>query len=245
MIGSQRGQAGLVAILIALVLTVIGLSVASQASREALISTSESEGTRTLEGAQSGAEKGLQQEFTTSSSGDNIGSGQLYETGAAYEINAGTSLDLILEEGMSLELEGPFPSDITVQWGSAGQGNQAGLLVSYYKEEQAWYQGYNPYSGATGGLVGDFKPSDPPTGGYASKIDLPTRGADIIRIKALAATTVIKVDGVDPKNIRQVRAAAVNEQDNQGRVVEVRETAPGRPSVLDYALFAGSGAIEK
>jgi hypothetical protein len=65
-----------------------------------------------------------------------------------------------------------------------------------------------------------------------------------LRIKALYNTTIIRVDGA-PDATRLVEGAGANLLDYQGRIVEVRETQPGRPNILDYALFAGAGSIAK
>jgi hypothetical protein len=192
----------------------------------------------------------------TTTSGDG---GSLTATDVATAIENGC-FDLVLEEGMSVELKNP--RDFEVWWGLPTQrcSQQAGLLVSWYSanvDTPAKYQAYkpNPVDGdpCSGFFGGDFTASD--TGGaptcgegnvtFANHVDnVPDPfSAAIVRIKALYNSTVIRVraDG----QVRLVRSAATNRQDNQARVVEVRETQPGAPLVMDYALFAGAGNIEK
>jgi hypothetical protein len=257
LIKQQSGQAGLAAILVSIIMLVVGLSLASRASREALISVHEGEGTRTLEGAQTGADFGLGTLFGIGGTTEIVDSDGRAPAIAQIE---GEFLEIVLDRGVSVELRNlpphrSIPLLLTICWGAQGitGTNQAALLVSSFSTSggnnginaSADFQKFRPHDQNLGIGATPANPGCSIGGGATLRNQVSVSSSDVhtMRIMALYNSTIVRIDA--PTQAQVVRAAATNVDDAQVRVVEVRQTHPGAPTLLEYALFSGYGGISK
>ena len=232
----QPGQAGIIAIIVTTVLFALGISVSSQVTKEVVQNIEREESTQALNAAEGGL-----------------------ETGSTTNVNVSTGIidnsSILLSEGDSVEIEvsnivssnnGNANFQIMWELGDSNNnctGDTPALLISHYQGSGASATvNYYPIAGygcTNDGYTKAEKGSSP----YRNLFTNNTNGVNItdgrIRIKALFNNTYLKLPGL----INVSRSAAQDDTGEQVRVVELRQTTPAAPAVMDYALFAGSGDI--
>lgn len=267
---SQSGQVAVVVLLIMAVLLVLGLSLASRTTQEALISSQEEDTTRVFNAAETAVEEAL----SKLSKGEPIAAGSPIgvntsnlpdNTSATYTLTAETDLSGTITQGMSASVFLTDTSPFTIHWGSASDcNNNASLIVSLYYSSggttKVKHLPLKPVGCYTDGskAVG-FTDSVSDTGTYKNKYAISFGAApwqlaagevpQILRIKALYKDAEFGISGITlPSQKDVVRAEASDSKVEGGsqekRAIEVSRTKPAPPAILDYSLYSG-GSLNK
>ncbi len=138
---SQSGQVAVVVLLIMAVLLVLGLSLASQTTQEALISSQEEDTTRVFNAAETAVEEALSKlskgETIANGSPVTVDAGSLpSNTSATYMLQASNSLEGDITQGMSATVfldSTNYYDGMEIHWGTAADCNSdASLILSLY-----------------------------------------------------------------------------------------------------------------
>lgn len=271
---SQSGQVAVVVLLIMAVLLVLGLSLASQTTQEALISSQEEDTTRVFNAAETAVEEALSKlskgETITQGVNTPVEAGNLpNNTSASYLLGIDDKAEGVITQGMSASVFLDSRDPMTIHWGTAADCNSdASLIVSlYYKPTPSTSQQVvvKHLALKPTGCYGDaakavgFTEGTNDTGTYNYRYTLtPTDAAwgatnpampQMLRIKALYANAPFLIDGITlPSQKDTISATATDTVDPSGsrerRAIEVTRTKPAPPVLFDYALYSG-GSLSK
>lgn len=238
-LGLRSGQIGITAVLLTTLLLAVGVSVSNRVSKQIQNSTSRQESSALLNEAESVADI---------VSGGTTG---VSETDTLqYITNAtGDNKSVYLSEGESVEanLSGALP---TIYWelgdpnAACDRSSSPAILLSHFKSDGTvdYYllTGYNCTDGNRNGYTAASASNGDPYRNVLNTGTLTNVSGGTIRLKALYNNTYLMMDGL----VTAARVAASNDAGNEVRIVEQqRTTTPAAPSVMDYAVFAGDGAI--
>ncbi|MDO5561298.1 MAG: hypothetical protein Q4G02_00800 [bacterium] len=236
----HSAQAGIIAIIVTTVLFALGLSVSNQVTKEVVENIEREESTQALNAAEGGLETG----------GDN--------STVQVTSSIADESSILLSEGDSVEMAIPSTGSLEIMWEltSSDPNDHPALLLSHYKGTDSnttvdyyplacndcdvangKYTGYTKAVGGTNPYRNKCQIALSNTETSPHQITLSDGG--YIRIKALFNNTYLKIPGL----VNVTRSAAKDSSTEQARVVELRQTTPAAPAVMDYALFAGSGDI--
>lgn len=268
---SQSGQVAVVVLLIMAVLLVLGLSLASRTTQEALISSQEEDTTRVFNAAETAVEEALSKlskgEAITEGLPIGVSTSNLPDsTSATYTLTAETTLSGTITQGMSATVFLTDTSPFTIHWGSASDcNNNASLIVSLYyssggttKVKHLPLKPIGCYSDGSKAIGFTEGVSD--TGTYRNKYVISSFAAapwqlvagevpQIMRIKALYKDAEFGISGITlPSQKDVVRAEASDSKVEGGsqekRAIEVTRTKPAPPAIFDYSLYSG-GSLNK
>lgn len=221
-------QIGVIAVVLTTILLAIGVSVSTRITQEAVQNAERTESTQTFNVAEGGVETG-------GTGTDNVD--------VVSNIVGDNAIYLSAGESVEIKLDGTMP-DIFWNLNTICSTSNKGpaLLISYYPDNTTVQ--YYPISGfgADCNRDGYLSSVDPGSGSvYKNKYSNADITGGRIRIKALFTSTHIQMAGL----VDTTRSAAQDElSGEQVRVVEQRQTDPAAPSVMDYALFAGTGNLQ-
>ena len=266
----ESGQVGVIILLTMTGMLVMGLSVASRTTQEALLSGKEVESTRVFNAAEQGIEKAL--------SGDLDFIGDTYEgtvesvvgIGVDFTIAKINMLETRLFEGVSVGVDVTGASDgdnLQIDWSKltdCGAETLASIIVSIYYDDSGTTRVRHEALGACNIGDGFTLGSVIDENGYKRRFDLPLQTDDfLVRVKAVYNDVHIKVSSSDfampvqyyairSKNYPismfngyyAIRSEAANEESSETRIVEVNRTLKSAPSILDYAVYSG-GSLSK
>ncbi len=248
----NKGQVGIVMILIMSVLMTVGLSLAANANRDLSLSQSEEESNRVFNAAEAGIEQALSQDGSFDSSFSD--SFSIDNADVNFSIDKTSSLETRVFEGVSIHIDvvGATASNLVVDWArenDCASENPASLMITAFYEEngvsRARYYlagacdegSYDRDHGAELASVIDID-------GYRRRFSVPIEADDLFfRIKPLYNDTHIRVAGGGgsiPTQGYAIRSEAKNQNGDETRIVQVNRSLPAAPSVMDYALFSGT-----
>jgi Tfp pilus assembly protein PilX len=257
----QSGQIGIIVLLIMVVLLTIGLSLASQSSKELSLSQQEEESTRVFNAAEAGVEQALSSDLSAQSAD--------YATGTSSVPGSNTSVNFSVTKQRLLTarvLQGSTAmvpvtnsagtqtaSSITIQWGreTSCTQNPASLILSIYSydttktpKNSVRYYAYTPCDyGETVTLS-----STPGTNGYFRTQTIALNAKDyMVRIKPAHNDTTVEVTaaaGSLPVQSYTIKSTAANQGGNEQRAVQVDRTLDVAPSIFDYVLFSGTTLVK-
>lgn len=247
---SQRGQVGIILLLITVVMMTIGISIASRTTSDIRISDTNEQANRALDAAETGVEDALSQDLSVYNGGT---------TGSTSQIDVSTTvgrqqvLETTIEPGLSVGVDvtgAPNNQQLTINWAKESDcTQQASLIVSVYNTG-----GSNPavrrqYAGMKAGACSGRNTTDGFTqsnAGTASGYNLSTTitllsGDTLVRIRPVYNETAIRVSGGAwlPVQMFKVKSTAQSIQSKETKAVEVDRGLPMPPTVFDYVLFSG------
>ena len=254
---NQSGQVAIVILLIMVVLSTVGLSLASRTTQEVFLSQQEAQSARVFNAAEVGLEDALSQDF------DSI-SAQNYNdstTVSGVDINTSINLNNVLEtnilEGNAVHIDlKNYNGNFTVNWSrettcdpDVTTTNTASILVSvYYDDGGTTKVIHDAFGPCTRSPDDQFTISGVRNGsnGYQKKtIDLSAGpGTSLFaRVRPVYADTAVRITGsVDfPTQFFVIRSQADNVDGDENRTVEVGRTLSASPSFMDYSLYSGAG----
>lgn len=252
---TQRGQIGIVLLLMTVVMMTVGISVVSRSTSDIKISNTNEEANKALDAAESGVENALSQDLNTfPSSGSTQGStGQI---GVTTNVTRLTTLEARVDQGetVGVDLTGVAANTIvTLNWAKETNCAQQASLVATVFNTSA---GPNPppvrryYFGLRTGNCDNQRTTNDnfalsnlgTVASFSLSNTITTQAGDfLIRIRPLYNSTDLRVSGIGlPTQAYAVRSQAQNQDSKETKVVEVNRTLPVAPSVFDYVLYSGT-----
>jgi Tfp pilus assembly protein PilX len=227
---TQSGQVGIIIILIMIVLLTIGLSLATQTTKEIFLSNQESESTRVFNAAEAGVEEALATDLTAQS--QDLVTGSTDVTGANATVNysiqkvktletripqSGTAMVKVADPGVA-----PGVTSLQVDWGretACGQ-TPATLILAIFSYSSSTnpkttvrYVALSPCDYSDGNTAINTAG----TNGYFRTTSVPINATDtLVRVKAFYNDTSVRVAGVGgtgvlPVQSYLIRSTAVNQ----------------------------------
>lgn len=247
----QSGQVGVITLLIMAVLLTIGLSTAVNTSQDVELSRQEAESARVFNAAESGVEKALQEYVP----GDGAQSGSLdsiSDVGVDYFVTELNSLETRLFEGLSVAIDvtGNGGSPLEIEWSredDCGTQDPASLLAAVFSDDGSGgtMVRYEPIGACDRGDKFETA-STINQDGYRRRYELALAPDDLfVRLRPLYNDTHLRItgQGLPTQGIR-IRSEAENQLGSETRAVEVTQSLPTAPSVMDYALVSGTNIVK-
>jgi Tfp pilus assembly protein PilX len=250
---ANRGQAGLIVMLIMVVLLTVGISIAARSSSDVGLSRQEEEASRAFDAAEAGIEKALEE----------IGTGTFSESGTVDITGITTSYSIGEEQTLNTRVIQGHVAQVDVSNASGGETvriswaknqncdtNAASVIVAIYNHSGANYTVRREAYAAcdhsdnfeTSGVVDG-------SGGYFKSVPVGlVSGDQIMRVMPVYNDTDILVEGSGGYNLPvqyyKVRSEATHDVGGETKVVEVTRTLPAIPSIFDYVLFSGTSIVK-
>jgi type II secretory pathway pseudopilin PulG len=262
---AQSGQVGLVILLVMVVVSTVGLSVASRSTQEITTSRQGQEATKTFAAAESAIERILSEASEGSFSFEGNSQNQNFsdlapDTTVSVDIAKQFSLNSRLQEGTIVEADVSGAADgdvLRLEWGESRNcaDDPAALLVEILSvsggNAQTRYGAISPCDRGDNFTV--FDPDDSQYQGseQALRYDIGLAVGDArVRISPVYASTPLSLGGTGAwtNNAQQFTITAVGTNQAEGgretKAIEVERTRPYAPSVLDYALVSGTTIVK-
>ncbi len=237
---SDSGQVGIIVLLIMVVMTTVGVSVASRSVSELKLSRQEEQSTRALDLAEGGAEKIIADIGTYSGVGTvTVGSESVnYNVTAKNEIT-----DMTVFEGHTIQVDlGNVATDLQVTWDNTGSCDDNPAIVVALISDAANVRRlfYGPEDCSSVRSDGSTNVAlDGSTNTYTTG-SIPLATERMARIKVLYGPANVSVTGADlPPQVDVVNTSFTNPNDGTTRAVQVNRLAGSLPSIFDYVLFSG------
>lgn len=267
MLLKQRGQVGLMILVVMGVLVSLSLSVASRSLSDLVLSRQESENTEVFHTAEQGVEEALNAIRQNSGLVDGgtytgaVGSGGGLVTGQ-YSVDGFDGLDIFVKEGevAEIDLTGYTSTSIDLYWTlkddtgedvtctGEGSGNAPAAievvqsLTATDPVQRTYYNASNCDLNSSNGFA---LSSIDVANIFRSKITISPLAANVtkIRIRPIYNGATLGVEGLDlPSQLYVIRSAA--EGGDAQKEIEVKRTNNQPVSIFDFALFTG-GTIVK
>lgn len=254
---SQSGQVGVVILLIMVVLMTIGLSLASRTSRELLLSRQQEDTTRVFNAAEAGLEEALASDLSaiTSSVSQSIDGFAGTNVNVDYTINPVNQLQTRLFEMMSvtIDVEGSDDGDVLlVDWSyydDCDANSIASMVVTTFYDDAGTIRAlHQPFSACdrSDGFTSADDLSDDSDFNFRAEVTLPA-DAVLVRVKPVYTDTNVRISSTGwtlPTQAYNIRSQADNTDGGETRIVQVEQTLPSAPSIMDYALVSGTTILK-
>jgi hypothetical protein len=248
---NQRGQAGVIILLIMAVMLTVGLSLATRTTEEIFVSDQQKESTRVFNAAEAGIEEALSGDLTAITGGE---VDTIEGVDVDYTVTQVNRLETILFEGVSVTVDVTGTTTgqtLRVDWSAEADCDTqepASLLLSiFYDDAGTTRTRYLPLA-ACDNADGFTIASSINDNGMRFRYDVPLLTGDfLIRVKPIYNDTKVRIagNGFDlPVQYFSVRSEAQSQTGTAARVIEVNRTLSAAPSVMDYALYSGSTIIK-
>lgn len=268
---SQSGQVGVVILLLMAVILTVGLSVASRTTQDVFLSNQTSDSARVFNAAESVLDQAIAQLQQSFVSGTYTPSGTVTVGDATvnYTIAPSTIMESRIFQGNTVMINVVDPATtpaglpagsnrfLRVDWSKSNFDadcsvtplQPASLLVTIYSASGA---NTAVRTVAVGGCNrSDGFTASNTTGATASYhfwYNIPLEAGDLFaRIKPVYADTHMRVAGSNvtlPNEFFTITADARNDVGTETRKIQVGQTLPTAPSVMDYVLYSG-GSLSK
>ncbi len=250
---SQSGQVGIAVILVMVVMSTIGISLATRSSSDVRNARQSQEATQTFSAAEAALEEILSRDeaaLEQTTTGEYTG---VENVTVNYSVGTENELTTELLEGATAEINvssGSVGQEVIVQWSDTtdcGSGSPASLLVSVINssgaEPVARHYGYAICDRSDGmELVAT------PGSEYSRQVAITLETGDaFIRVTPIYGDTDILVNGNGwtlPTQEFTINSVARNELGRETKAIEVERTAEYAPTLLDYALISGTTIIK-
>lgn len=248
----ESGQVGIAVVLIMVILSTVGISLATRATRDVQTSRQSQEATQTFSAAESALEDILSKGQTyleETSAGEYAG---VENVNVNYSIAKETELTTELLEGSVAEIDvtgGTDGQEVALEWSKTTDCQQtpASLLVAIVNNASG-----TPVSRFASYAICDY--NDGFTVVADNGLSLARRvivtlqdGDQTIRITPVYNDTEVAVNGQGwtlPTQQYTINSVAKNEAGRETKAIEVQRTNEFAPSILDYALVSGTNIIK-
>ena len=250
----QKGQVGLVTLLVMTVMLSVGISVVNRSTEDLRITRQEEDASRVFSAAETGIEAGLS-DLSVGQGSLEIGQlgDQEIPISVDYVVEERSEFEAVVEENDTISLDVSNASggeNILIEW-ARNQDCVAGaaaveVIIFNKAQNTARREGYdrceithnNNFVVASGG-------SD---GYYAQSLIGLLSGDELVRVKVLYEDSEVKVGGVGGYSISKasyrIKSTASSDVGDEIKTVEVSRSISGLPSVFDYVLYSG-GSLTK
>lgn len=247
----ERGQVGVIILLIMAALLTIGLSLATRTTDEIFVTEQRTQSTRVFNAAEAGIEQALSSDLTAITSGS-FTSGDGMEV--TYSVSQVRQLETLLFEGVSVSVDVTGATDgqeLRVDWSqsdSCTNDDPASLVVSIYYDDTGTTRVRHLGLGACDRSDGFTTAQTINDNGLRRRYDVALQTGDfLVRIRPVYNNTQVRVSGNGfdlPVQYFAIRSQATNPDGNEVRTVEVNRTLSAAPSIMDYALYSGTTIIK-
>jgi len=258
---AQTGQVGLVILLVMVVVSTIGLSVASRSTQEVTISRQTQEAAKTFAAAESAIERVLSESADTSFIFDGSSQEMTFNDIAAdttvdVSIAKELKLDTVLKEGVTAEVDvtGAINGDtLRIEWAKSRNcaDNPSSLMVEIVNDNGTTsttrYQTVAPCDHGDNFTLIDTNNLAYQGTTEALRYDLALTANDTkVRLVPVYADTTLVVAATGGWQLppQQFKITSVGQNEAEGgretKAVEVDRTQPYAPGILDYSLVSGT-----
>ena len=244
---SQRGQVGVIVLLIMVGMLTIGLSLAARTTQEAFLSGKETKTTRVFNAAEQGVETALSGDLAA---GDySLSEGEIEVDYSVEEINR---LQTRLFEGIPVGIDVTGASDgdeLRLEWSQlddCGSENPASIVASIFNNDGGSIVVRHLALGACDRSDGFESATIINENNYHRRYDLSLRSGDfLVRVKPVYNDTHVNIYSNDagftlPVQSYLVRSSATGTETDETRIVEVNMSRLTAPSIFDYAVYSGN-----
>lgn len=248
----QKGQIGLVTLLIMAVMLSVGISVVNRTTQDLKISRQEEDSSRVFDATEVGIEEGLR-DLNPGTYDITVGSGEEGDpiVNVNYVVEAVDMFEAVVPENVMVEIDtsGNGGHAISVDWGldeNCGVGVAAVEMVAYNTTTSMVRRvAINPCPGAGDGF------QNTGSGGADGYFWSQTLGLSeqetLVRIRPIYKDTALRVQPVGwsmGTQCYRVTATGKGEVGKEVKKILVTRTLPAAPSVFDYVLFSGGGVVK-
>ena len=250
----QRGQIGLIVLLVMMVVGTIALSVASRSITDVSITKQEEEKIRAFSAAEAGIEDLLTEGLVAVFEDDDFEEAEGIEY--SYDVSeVGVGSDgfvfpdpLVNGETVQVWIENEVDttSDLNIYFGFP-DAETACLEISVFNSdntiERYAYKGKDSEGvDFDEGEENDFSSASPWEGDYNAFVSIPTVNASFVRIKALYNPVSLAVKPVSPGKlpVQAYKATVSSSEGESSAAVEVIQSKGAFPEVFDYVLWSGN-----
>jgi Tfp pilus assembly protein PilX len=248
---SQRGQTGVIILLIMAGMLTVGLSLATRTTEEVLVTEQSKESTRIFNAAEAGIEEALSSDLNVLTDGTIPG---IEGVDVSYTVNKVNRLETQLFEGVtvSADVTGVTTGqELRVDWSTitdCASDEPASLILTILSDEGGLTKSrYIPLA-ACDNSDGFTLASTINENNMRRRYDVPLVTGDfMVRVKPIYNNTQVRIAGKGfdlPVQYFSVRSQAQSTIGNETRSVEVNRTLSAAPSVMDYVLYSGSTLVK-
>ena len=264
----QKGQIGVVILLIMSVLLTLGLSTARRASQEAELTSEDEESIRVFSAAESGIERALSELDQAEKSGSTINSEQTYTdntigqgkglSGYTSKLTPRDTVEITWQQNSSIQVPlDSSPSTVDIDWwfnrSTDCANNPAALLITALDQDGTEISARHAYYGDCsdpGETVAGFT-SVSAVGGssYQYQLSLPdaslslnpgTKTTVALRITPIINDTQIRVSGdLSTESQYSITSSGSDEGNETTRTVVVNRSRSAAPSFMNFSLVSG------
>lgn len=256
---AQRGQVGLAIILVMVVVSTIGLSVATRSTQEVTSSRQGFEASRTFEAAESAIERILSSEDTTLTFSGDSANYEFNDIEELANVNVEVSKKYTFTDevpaGTPVEIDVSTSTDgdvVVLEWAESRDcaDNPASLIIKTINNNSgtlvARYDAIAPCDhGDNFTLIDTSLPQYQGEDYEIAYEHTLLNGDQSLRIIPVYATTPLQVAGQGwqlPAQQFQIQSTGENtaEDGRETQTIQVTRSQPFAPSILDYALVSGT-----
>lgn len=260
---SQRGQVGIIVLLITVVMLTVGISVVSRTTTDVSISETQQSASQVLDAAQSAIEAAFANPDVISASpapvttqSVTIDPGKLT---AQYDATKLNYLEASVEEGQVVGIDlsnATFTpgNTLSVSWAKetdcAGNPQAASLAISVYNQPSsgnAFVRRYYWVPSVCSRSDGFSSITAVGSDGYLRTSDITLEANDkLIRIRPIYSSTAIRVGATWALGTQsiQVNASAQDIVGQENKAIQVDQSLPTAPNIFEYALYSGTTISE-
>lgn len=250
---SQSGQVGIAIILIMVVVSTIGISVAQRSAADVTSSRQSQEASQTFSAAESALEDILSQGETYLEDTDTGTYEDIENVTVNYTIDRANELDTELLEGTVFELDltgSAAGQQVAIEWSETddcSNDEPAAIVVSVVNQAgtaTTWYRTYTICDRSDGFTLVATNGTT-----YERRVAVTLQAGDVrLRITPVYNDTNILVNGqaglVLGTQQYTIRSVARNDLGRETKAIEVQRTTDAAPSILDYSVISGTSLVK-
>lgn len=249
---SQSGQVGIAVILVMVVMSTIGISLATRSATDVRTARQSQEATQTFSAAEAALEDILSRDQSYLESIDTGQYSDVENVAVNYQVNRDTQLTTELLEGAVAEIDvssGTAGQQVAIEWSASSDcgTDPASLLIAIINTS-----GPTPTARQYGYAICDrndgFELVLSSGSLFSRQITLTLETGDqSIRITPVYSDSDILVSGNGwtlPTQEFTIQSIAENLQGRETKAIEVERTTDYAPTILDYGLVSGTTIIK-
>ena len=248
----QRGQIGVMILLIMVVLLTIGLSVVARTTQDLALSQQGADSARVFNAAEAGIEKALSSELNFQEQTSTGEVTTIDNVDVDYTISKRTTLETRLFEGLNVVVDltgvtAVVNPQVTILWSkenNCATEDPASIIVTIFSGDATNTRSRTVAYAACDRSDGFTLASTINTDGFRRSATISLNADDLfLRVKPIYNDTHIRVTGTNwqlPVQYFNVRSEARSTSGNETRIVEVNRTLPTAPTIMDFALYSGT-----
>lgn len=253
---NQRGQVGIIVLLIAAVTLVVALTIANRSSQESQSSIQQEDSSRIFNIAEAGLENALNSIYDYETNGsalpNQVSNNDPILGNSLVSIELNPDFTGYLDAGQSIQINLTANTTGTIGFDWAKNSCAAGaanLLISVYSENSGTYQSNfylvgNCNSAADQNLLAATTSS---VEGMAFHFDLGLNNASFLRVTPLRGGTDMQISSSNnliSASQYQITSSAQNETGSTAKAIELSRSIPAAPNFMDYALASGGDLVK-